>query len=145
MGSTGSLATGPVLAVKDLPSENAFENLLAQTSKDNPSAKPPMDQGANGFRVCRDCRAVILRGQYMMEEGDLPEYLRLYEVSLGPESDATRIILTRRSLSIDHRLLPIQNLISHSGSALYRRRLSSLCPSSKSWSWAYSITTWIPR
>ncbi|CAO1625091.1 unnamed protein product [Parajaminaea phylloscopi] len=31
-----------------------------------------------GFRICRDCREVVMRGQYMDEEGSAPLYVQLY-------------------------------------------------------------------
>ncbi|PWN48491.1 FYVE-domain-containing protein [Violaceomyces palustris] len=32
-----------------------------------------------GVRICRDCKTAILRRQYMMDEGPLPAYIKLYD------------------------------------------------------------------
>lgn len=70
------------LTIKDLVApdggtEDSFEAFLKQ--------QRTKDQGkgggaaTEGFRLCRDCRQVVLRGQHMDEEANAPTYVRLYD------------------------------------------------------------------
>ncbi|PWN91462.1 hypothetical protein FA10DRAFT_300073 [Acaromyces ingoldii] len=40
-----------------------------------------------GIRICKDCRSTIMHRQYMLDDGSLPMYLRLYEDLVSLQKD----------------------------------------------------------
>ncbi|UZJ57088.1 hypothetical protein CBS101457_006408 [Exobasidium rhododendri] len=41
--------------------------------------KEVAEGGKRGMRICRECRETIMHRQYMLDDGSIPAYLRLYE------------------------------------------------------------------
>lgn len=76
-GATGEA----LLAIRDLPPEVSLEALLSQSKPGQAStaaSKSVLEASQHGFRLCRECKTVVLRSHYLLEEGEAPEYIRLY-------------------------------------------------------------------
>lgn len=73
------------LAIKDQPLENSLEAMLLQDNGQQGVPKDPLE--SQGFRLCRSCREIVLRGQYMDEESTLPPYVRLYDQLMTLQRD----------------------------------------------------------
>lgn len=68
---------GVSLAIKDQPLEIGLESLFL--ANDRSLDKSAAELTSPGFRICRDCRKIVMRGQYMDEENSLPLYVQLYD------------------------------------------------------------------